>query len=815
MRKRVLSGLSCLCIVATLLPTVAFAAGTDTGKAIQFVDSETFANIDGWDSTNSYDYIYSVEEAEKSEYGFTNDMARVANYGASAGAWRLRSPSADYTRSAGAVDDDGGVYDDVDSDLAARPAFNLDLNSVLFTSAVVGSKPDGGLQAVPSQTRADRIVGQWDFNDTSDSSGNGNTLTTNGLVSFNDGKMETQEGSIGNASVNLKLSGEAGFSLSLAFSTIRAGGTGAGAQTELFQFGSLTAVAYTTGELEVTLDGQSVGSAVGAVTDGGTNTLEVRIETDNALHVILNGADIGSIADANVGGEGTLVIGNCSNFGYATSFDYVRIKCSSTAPTLSDGSATRTSETAATVTFTSSEAGEYYYEVVESGVASPTIDTTGTGISCTSDKNIISLNNLSGTDAKVIYIVVKDTMGNVSDKLEIEIPLFPIYTISADTAALAFGTVTEGYTEAPAAKEVAITNTGNQPVTLTQPADTAHFTVDALSDTQLNAGSASTFTVRPKEGLIAGEYSEKLTVSGTYSVSADVELRFVVTKQTGGGGTSGGGGGGFSTYSITAKETAHGTVTVSPKKATPGSTVTVTATPDQGYQLGTLTVTDKDGNKVTLTDEGNGKYTFKMPGSKVTVQAVFTEIEVLPEPLPFADVAETAWYADAVRYVYENGLMNGTSKTAFAPNGTMNRAMLVTILYRLEDEPQANYLLPFDDVAAGTWYTEAVRWAASEGIVTGMTETAFAPDSPVTREQFATILYRYSQQSGADVSIGEDTNILSYADALEISEYAMPAMQWACGAGVIEGSGANLNPQGQATRAEAAAMLMRFCEKFA
>ena len=240
--------------------------------------------------------------------------------------WWLRSSAADDTDLvAGVVSgyvSGNRVYDGC----AARPAFNLDLNSVLFTSAARNGKPDGGLQAILSQPQTVWTVGQWDFNDTSDSSGNGNTLTTNGLVSFNNGRMETQDGQLGNASVNLKLNGGVGFSLSVSFSTIRAEGTGVGAQTELFKFGSLTAVAYTTGELEVTLNGERVGSAVGAVSDGGTNALEVRIETDNALHVILNGADIGSIANANVGGESPLVIGSCSNFAYATSFDYVKIK---------------------------------------------------------------------------------------------------------------------------------------------------------------------------------------------------------------------------------------------------------------------------------------------------------------------------------------------------------------------------------------------------------------------------------------------------------------------------------------------------------
>lgn len=262
-----------------------------------------------------------------------------------------------------------------------------------------------------------------------------------------------------------------------------------------------------------------------------------------------------------------------------------------------------------------------------------------------------------------------------------------------------------------------------------------------------------------------------------------------------------------SSYSIVLEQSAHGVVTASHSTAASGAVITLTATPDEGYELASLIVTDGKSNQIDLTDKGGNQYSFIMSGSKVTVEAVFA-----PMSLPFVDVPENAWYYDAVWYAYMQGLMNGTSATTFAPNVTMTRAMLVTILHRQAGEPVVNYTLPFDDVAESTWYTEAVRWAAAEGIVTGTSATTFAPDTPVTREQFATILYRYAQQSGADVSVGEDTNILSYADALDVSEYAMPAMQWACGTGVIEGSGANLYPQDSATRAEAATMLMRFIQ---
>ena len=181
--------------------------------------------------------------------------------------------------------------------------------------------------------------------------------------------------------------------------------------------------------------------------------------------------------------------------------------------------------------------------------------------------------------------------------------------------------------------------------------------------------------------------------------------------------------------------------------------------------------------------------------------------------LPFTDVKTRDWFYDNVVYVYENGLMDGVSDTLFDPDGTVTRAQLVTMLWRLDGEPSVNYALPFTDVSGGEWYAEAVRWAAGEGIVNGVSETEFAPNAAVTREQLAAILHRYAQHKGYDVSIGESTNILSYSDFASISEYAISAMQWACGEGIITGvTESTLEPQGTATRAQSAAMLMRFIE---
>lgn len=263
-----------------------------------------------------------------------------------------------------------------------------------------------------------------------------------------------------------------------------------------------------------------------------------------------------------------------------------------------------------------------------------------------------------------------------------------------------------------------------------------------------------------------------------------------------------------STYSVILPDNVEGgKVTAAKGYAEEGEIVRLTVTPEEGYVLSALTVTRSNGGKLTLTEEGEGVWSFRMPASQVTVEAVFA-----PSALPFTDVPEGAWYRSAVWYAYTHGLMNGVSDTTFAPGSTTSRAMIVTILWRQAGSPVVNYAMDFDDVSQGQWYSEAIRWAASEGIAGGYGDGSFGTNDPITREQFAAMLYRYAQKQGYDVSVGEETNILSYADAQKISEYAIPAMQWACGAGVIQGDGNALNPQGYATRSEAAAMLMRFCK---
>ena len=257
-------------------------------------------------------------------------------------------------------------------------------------------------------------------------------------------------------------------------------------------------------------------------------------------------------------------------------------------------------------------------------------------------------------------------------------------------------------------------------------------------------------------------------------------------------------------YRITVEATQGGTVTADPTAAKAGTTVTLTPVPDRGYQVGTVTVTDRFGDTVEVTENADGTYTFTMPNGQVTVTVTFEQA-----PLPFPDVTEGDWFYDAVRYAYETGLMDGVGDNLFAPNSQTTRAQLVTILYRLEGEPEVSGTSGFSDVAAGTWYTDAVAWAAQNGIVNGVSDTEFAPGDDITREQLAAILYRYAAYQGYDVS--QRADLSGFGDAESISGYAQEALSWAHAQGLVLGfEDGSLRPQGTASRAQIAAVLMRF-----
>ena len=303
-----------------------------------------------------------------------------------------------------------------------------------------------------------------------------------------------------------------------------------------------------------------------------------------------------------------------------------------------------------------------------------------------------------------------------------------------------------------------------------------------------------------------GWYDGNEKVKSPYPVAKNVTLT-AEWDYNGGSSSSG-----STRYTVSVEDTDNGSVKVSPTRASKGSTVTVTVKPDEGYELDELTVTDKNGDRIKLTDKGDGKYTFQMPASKVTVEAVFTAVEVEPEGLPFTDVMSGDWFYDAVAYVYNKGMMEGTTDTTFAPTMNLTRSMIAQVLYNLEERPEAPGAAGFTDVAAGAWYADAVNWAAARGIVKGYDTGAFGPEDSVTREQLAAILYRYAQAKGYDTTQG-GMAVREFSDSASISDWAQEAMAWAVNAQVLSGKGNGvLDPQGTATRAEVAQMLMNFVE---
>ena len=331
----------------------------------------------------------------------------------------------------------------------------------------------------------------------------------------------------------------------------------------------------------------------------------------------------------------------------------------------------------------------------------------------------------------------------------------------------------------------------------------ANGTIEITGGTSPYTGTANkTFTVSNKTGA-------EITVNGQ-TIKPTESYTFKYTHSS--GGSSGGSSSGKTTYKVTTSAVNNGGVNASPSSAEKGAAITITLSPDKGYKLDKLTVTDGSGKTVSTVKKSDTVYTFTMPASAVKVGVSYVKATETPSETKFNDVSANDWFASAVDYVTGKGMMNGTADNTFSPKANTTRGMVVTVLYRLENQPSTS-AASFTDVASGAYYANAVAWANANGIVSGYGSGKFGPNDKVTREQLAAILYRYAQYKKYDVSVGEDTNILSYNDAQCISSYAIPAIQWACGAGVVTGkSGSKLDPKGNATRAEVAAMLMRFCE---
>ena len=364
------------------------------------------------------------------------------------------------------------------------------------------------------------------------------------------------------------------------------------------------------------------------------------------------------------------------------------------------------------------------------------------------------------------------------------------------------GTVTVTATKASDAdyNEVtseAVTITINKATPTGEPAYTKITTSGkTLADAALDKG---TITI---PGTIQWVDAEGNSLNETTTVTANTAYRWVFTPddtanyETLTGSItpyvvhSSSGGSGSSSYSITVESDKNGTVTVSPKSARKGTTVTITVKPDEGFELDTLRVYDKDGNKIKVTEGKNGKYTFTMPASKVTVKAAFEEIE---SAWPFVDVAEDFWARDAIAWAYENGYMNGNSASTFNPGGSVTRQQLWMILARLSGERPASM-------------AEAKVWAVENGISDGSN-----PGNAVSRQQMVTILYRYAHLMGYKTSGSAALDI--FPDSAKVAPYAQDAMAWSVANGIVGGTTqGTLNPGGTANRAQFATILQRFCK---
>ena len=483
-----------------------------------------------------------------------------------------------------------------------------------------------------------------------------------------------------------------------------------------------------------------------------------------------------------------------------------------------------------TLTFTVTPEGEKLFRTL-----------TVNGVDCLTqpkDGNVTAVKNGAS-----YTITIKDVISNIA--VDVEAVEYQIAANTLDTVPSAlsskFSTIDELKNALRAKVNSAVTasniayldivlqyKNGTNWVTVTNPSDFPEGGMDVqvpystlaaqnTPDSSYNFSVVHMFTTTMNSQTVGGTESLTSTKQSdgiTFHVNSlsPFAIGWYKNTSTGGGGGGGGGAVAPTTYDIVIPSALANTVKADKTKAAAGDTVTLTAAGE-----GTLTVTDASGKTVALTDLGSGKYTFKMPSAKVSVGFKTTADQPCDggkdcPSAPFTDVDTAKWYHLSIDYVLTHKMMNGVSSRAFAPNANLTRGMLVQILYNLEGKPKGT-AANFSDVQADAWYAEAVGWAASNKVVTGYADGTFRPNAAVTREQAAAILYRYAQSKGIDVSVGENTNILSYVDVQQASEYAIPALQWAVGAGVLNGkNGGRLAPTGTATRAEIAAIMQRWCE---
>ena len=773
--------------------------------------SETLYSVPwGASSLTEQDKMFFLSARELTDYVGDYDGApglSATDTEQIAGYWWLRSPYAYLTSYAGLVIDIGDVYfRNVPYDWAARPAFNLNLNSVLFTSAAEGGKStaaasggnQGGVGADAIFEINDTDTNEWKLTLLDDNHKNfsiSDAKKENNTVSFSYNNAQT--GTNEYISVVIEDKGE------------------------ITHYGRIL-------KLDDTTNGAN-GRASLALPEG------VTLDENTKLYVFNEQYNGDKMTD------------------YASllwEFD-------TTAPTLSNGSATRTGETTATVKFISDEAGEYFYEVVESGTTAPTINTAGTGTSCASGENTISLTSLSGAGAKDIYIVAKDAVGNVSSSLKITIPA--IYTLTVNLNGGSGSTADGEYTEGTAVPIDAgsrsnyrfagwtssnggsFASASSASTTFTMPAADTTITANWQYDSPYIPPSKPNWTSVARK-LANAQPGDTVTVkmNGETEVPGEVwetiAGRDVTVILDMGGNVS---------WTVDGNDVPTAThfadMDFGVDRNTTGIDVDVinTVTGELGSVQITLAHDGEFGFALTLSaplgkenagywanlyhyDEENEILNYETSGEiqedgtaslKMTHASQYAiVIDDKSHDLPFTDLGEGQWYESAVRYAYFHNIMEGMSATTFQPNGTLSRAMAVQIFYNLEGQPDIsdeNLGYPYEDVNAEEWYGDAVYWARLTGVATGYGDGTFHPSASITRQEFAQMLYNYAKHKGYDLTAAGDLS--TFPDSGSVADWAEAAMSWANGNQLINGhDDGTIDAAGIGTRAQAASILMRF-----
>ena len=492
-----------------------------------------------------------------------------------------------------------------------------------------------------------------------------------------------------------------------------------------------------------------------------------------------------TMEDGSYAGYLTVVVGEPQTYSISGT-----VTDSSTGSPLS-GANVVISGTATTVNATTDSTGRYSTSDLANGVYTVTVSATGyTGAT----QNVTVSNGNAVSDFSLNPIVT---------------PPPATYTITVQPGVN--GTVSSDKTSAVAGDTVTVTVTADTGYTVSG-VTVQDGSGNAVSTTEVSTGNY-TFSMPASNVTVSASFTATGGTGGGGTGGGGTGGGGIGGGGTGGGGTGGGGTGGGAggvdtTPNVAVQNPTNGSISVDLPNAQENEVVTVTATPNTGYTVSSVTVRDGSGSTVTVTENADGTYSFRMPASNVTISVSFAAEG--SQTIQFNDVAPSAWYYSSVMFAAENKYMNGIGNNLFSPQGMLTRAMMVQTLYNMEGQPAVSGASSYRDVVSGAWYTNAIIWATENNIVNGYDNGNFGVNDNITREQLVTILHRYTEYKGGDVSA--TASISNYTDAGQVSTYASNAVMWAVAEGLLNGrTSTTLEPKGNATRAEVATIIERYC----